>query len=185
MSPAHPASDNAAHDQAVRELDVILANAGVGVVFVKQRTLVRCNQRYADIYGFASPQAAIGRSSVELYACEEDARELGRRAYPLLAAGETFRGEQRMRRQNGELFWTHLTGRLINPEDPSEGSIWIVDDIQERKEADATLADLHAEQQLIFDHAMVGIVFLRGRRVTRCNRAFEQLFGYGPGELDG
>ena len=25
----------------------------------------------------------------------------------------------------------------------------------------------------------------RGRRVTRCNRAFEQLFGYDPGELDG
>jgi diguanylate cyclase (GGDEF)-like protein/PAS domain S-box-containing protein len=185
MSPAHPASDNPAHDQAVRELDVILANAGVGVVFVKQRTLMRCNQRYADIYGFASPEAAVGRSSVELYVSEDDARDLGRRAYPLLAAGETFRSEQLMRRQNGELFWTHLTGRLINPEDPSEGSIWIVDDIQDRKEADATLADLHAEQQLILDHAMVGIVFLRGRRVTRCNRAFEQLFGYEPGELDG
>ena len=185
MSPAHPASDNPAHDQAVRELDVILANAGVGVVFVKSRTLVRCNQRYADIYGFASPEAAIGRSSVELYVSEDDARDLGRRAYPMLAAGETYRGEQLMRRQNGELFWTHLTGRLINPEDPSEGSIWIVDDIQDRKEADATLADLHAEQQLILDHAMVGIVFLRGRRVTRCNRAFEQLFGYEPGELDG
>ena len=169
----------------MRELDVILANAGVGVVFVKARTLVRCNQRYADIYGFASPEDAVGRSSLELYINEAEARDLGRRAYPVLAAGETFRTEQRMRRQNGALFWTHLTGRLINPDDPSEGSIWIVDDIQDRKEADATLADLHAEQQLILDHAMVGIVFLRGRRVTRCNRAFEQLFGYGPGELDG
>ena len=185
MSHAPDASDNPVLDQVVRELDVILANAGVGVVFVKARTLVRCNQRYADIYGFASPEAAVGRSSLELYRTEAEARELGRRAYPVLAAGETFRVEQLMRRQNGELFWTHLTGRLINPDDPAEGSIWIVDDIQDRKEADATLADLHAEQQLILDHAMVGIVFLRGRRVTRCNRAFEQLFGYDPGELDG
>ena len=185
MSPAHHARDKSALDQVVRELDVILANAGVGVVFVKARTLVRCNQRYADIYGFASPEAAVGRSSLALYRSEAEARDLGRRAYPVLAAGETFRSEQLMRRVNGELFWTHLTGRLINPDDPSEGSIWIVDDIQDRKQADATLADLHAEQQLIFDHAMVGIVFLRGRRVTRCNRAFEQLFGYEPGELDG
>ena len=185
MSHAPDASDNPVLDQVVRELDVILANAGVGVVFVKARTLVRCNQRYAEIYGFSSPEAAVGRSSLELYRTEAEARELGRRAYPVLAAGETFRVEQLMRRQNGELFWTHLTGRLINPDDPAEGSIWIVDDIQDRKEADATLADLHAEQQLILDHAMVGIVFLRGRRVTRCNRAFEQLFGYDPGELDG
>lgn len=185
MSLAPDTSDNPALSQAMRELDVILANAGVGVVFVKARTLVRCNQRYAEIYGFDSAEAAVGRSSVELYEHELDARSLGRRAYPLLAAGETFRSEQLMRRQNGELFWAHLTGRLINPDDAADGSIWIVDDIHERKLADAALADLHAEQQLIFDHTMVGIVFLRDRMVTRCNRAFEQLFGYGPGELDG
>jgi diguanylate cyclase (GGDEF)-like protein/PAS domain S-box-containing protein len=185
MSLAPDTSDNPALSQAMRELDVILANAGVGVVFVKARTLVRCNQRYAEIYGFDSPEAAVGRSSVELYESEQDARSLGRRAYPLLAAGETFRSEQLMRRQNGERFWAHLTGRLINADNAADGSIWIVDDIHERKLADAALADLHAEQQLIFDHAMVGIVYLRGRRVTRCNRAFEQLFGYGPGELDG
>jgi diguanylate cyclase (GGDEF)-like protein/PAS domain S-box-containing protein len=186
MSLVPSPSDNSPElGQVLRELDVILANAGVGIVFVKARTLVRCNQRYAEIYGFPSPAAATGRSSVELYESEEDARSLGRRAYAMLAAGETFRGEQLMRRQNGETFWAHLTGRLINPDDPADGSIWIVDDIHERKLADAALADLHAEQQLILDHAMVGIVFLRGRRVTRCNRAFEQLFGYGPGELDG
>jgi diguanylate cyclase (GGDEF)-like protein/PAS domain S-box-containing protein len=185
MSPAPDSSDNPALSQALRELDVILANAGVGIVFVKARTLVRCNQRYAEIYGFDSPEAAIGRSSHDLYESEEDARGLGARAYPVLSAGETFRGEQLMRRQDGELFWAHLTGRLINPDNPADGSIWIVDDVHERRLADAALADLHAEQQLIFDHAMVGIVFLRGRRVTRCNRAFEQLFGYEPGELDG
>lgn len=185
MRPAPDSSPNPALGQVLRELDVILANAGVGVVFVKAKTLVRCNQRYAEIYGFASPEAAVGRSSVELYESEADARQLGRRAYPVLAAGETFRSEQWMRRQNGEMFWAHLTGRLIDPDEPASGSIWIVDDVHERKQADAKLADLHAEQQLIFDHAMVGIVYLRGRRVTRCNRAFEQLFGYGPGELDG
>jgi diguanylate cyclase (GGDEF)-like protein/PAS domain S-box-containing protein len=185
MSPAPDPSDPPALSQVLRERDVILANAGVGIVFVKARTLVRCNQRYAEIFGFDGPQAAIGTSSLELYETEEEARGLGARAYPVLAAGETFRGEQLMRRQNGELFWAHLTGRLIHADDPADGSIWIVDDIHERKLADATLSDLHAEQQLIFDHAMVGIVFLRGRRVTRCNRAFELLFGYGPGELDG
>ena len=185
MSPATDPRDSSALGQALRELDVILANAGVGVVYLKARTLVRCNQRYAEIYGFDSPEAAVGRSSVELYETEQDARSLGARAYPVLASGGTFRGEQLMRRRNGKLFWTHLTGRLINPDDPSEGSIWIVDDIQDRKLADAALADLHAQQQLIFDHTMVGIVFLRERRVTRCNRAFEQLFGFAPGELDG
>jgi diguanylate cyclase (GGDEF)-like protein/PAS domain S-box-containing protein len=185
MCSAPQSSDDPVLRQALRELDVILANAGVGIVFVKQRTLVRCNQRYAEIYGFASPEAAVGTSSVDLYENERVAKDLGSRAYPVLATGQTFRAEQLMRRQNGELFWAHLTGRLIHPEDPAQGSIWIVDDIHECKLADAALQDLSAEQQLILDHAMVGIVFLRGRKVTHCNRAFEQLFGYGPGELNG
>ena len=85
MSPAPDSSDNPALSQALRELDVILANAGVGIVFVKARTLVRCNQRYAEIFGFDSPEAAVGTRSVELYATEEEARGLGARAYPVLA----------------------------------------------------------------------------------------------------
>ena len=32
---------------------------------------------------------------------------------------------------------------------------------------------------------MVGIVFLRDRRLTRCNHHFEQMLGYEPGELVG
>ena len=39
------------------------------------------------------------------------------------------------RRCNGELFWGNLTGRLINPLDTTEGSIWILDDIDEQKRA--------------------------------------------------
>ncbi len=180
-----PTPADAELSQPLRELDIILANAGVGIVFIKQRVVVRCNQRYAEIYGFASPEAAVGASSMALYESLAAYKELGARAYPVLAAGQTYRVEQLARKLNGELFWTHLSGRLINPADPDEGSIWIVDDIHEHKLTEAALRDLTVEQQLILDHAMVGIVFLRDRRVTRCNHAFESLFGYTPGELDG
>jgi diguanylate cyclase (GGDEF)-like protein/PAS domain S-box-containing protein len=38
---------------------------------------------------------------------------------------------------------------------------------------------------MIFDNAMVGIAFQRERKILRCNRQFERMFGYGPGELTG
>jgi PAS domain S-box-containing protein len=41
------------------------------------------------------------------------------------------------------------------------------------------------EYQIIFDNAMVGIVYTVDRVITRCNRRFEELFDYGPGELTG
>ncbi len=172
-------------EQALREREVILETAGVGIVFVKQRQIFRCNQRYAEIFGQTSALSMQGFSSIELYPDEAAFKQLGAEAYPVLASGQRFKAERLMKRRCGELFWCSLTGRLINPADPAEGSIWIVDDISEQKLAEAELLSVTAGQRLILDHAMVGIVFLRERQVTQCNRSFEELLGFAPGELDG
>lgn len=41
-----------------------------------------------------------------------------------------------------------------------------------------------ADYQVIFDNAIVGICYSIDRVIMRCNRRFEQMFGYQPGELD-
>ncbi|WP_394239268.1 diguanylate cyclase [Pseudomonas anguilliseptica] len=41
------------------------------------------------------------------------------------------------------------------------------------------------EHQAIFDNSLTGIAFIRDRTIERCNRSFEQLFGYSSHELGG
>lgn len=171
--------------RALREQQTLLDSAGVGIVFLRQRSVVRCNQRYAEIFGYAQPEHLVGISTETFYPSREAFRDLGRTAYPVLAQGQAFRVERQLRRCDGSLFWGSLTGRLINPQDTAEGSIWILDDIDEQKRAQAALSAAVREKQLLFDSAMVGIVFLRDRRLTRCNHHFEQMLGYEPGELVG
>ena len=175
----------AALQRTLREQQTLLDSAGVGIVFIRHRHVVRCNQCCADIFGLPSPEALVGRKSEALHPSRDDLRALGRAAYPVMACGETFRTERQMRRADGRLFWAHLTGRLINPCDSAEGSIWIIDDIDGHKQAQTQLAKALREQQMLFDNAMVGIVVLRERRLVRCNQHFEQLLGYAPGELLG
>ena len=50
---------------------------------------------------------------------------------------------------------------------------------------DSLIALQPLEYQVVFDNAMVGIVYTIDRKIVRCNRRFEELFGYAPGELDG
>lgn len=52
-------------------------------------------------------------------------------------------------------------------------------------EPDNLIALKPLEYQVIFDNAMVGIVYTIDRNIVRCNRRFEELFGYAPRELDG
>jgi two-component system sensor histidine kinase/response regulator len=49
----------------------------------------------------------------------------------------------------------------------------------------ASLRRASEEQRAFFDAATVGIVLIRDRRIIRCNRMMERLFGYGPGEMIG
>ena len=44
---------------------------------------------------------------------------------------------------------------------------------------------LLAQNKTILNNAVIGIVFLQGRRIISCNKRFEEIFQYPPGELAG
>ncbi|MEI8171739.1 MAG: EAL domain-containing protein, partial [Rhodoferax sp.] len=184
-APAQPHDALAQLQLALREQQVIQDTAGVGIVFIKKRIVIRCNQRFAEFFGHADNHLILGSANRSLFPDEIAFHALGEAAYPVMAQGLAYKSEIQMKRCDGELFWTHMTGKLVNPADTAEGSIWIIDDISEQKAAQAQLQSVMTEQSLILDNAMVGIVFLRERTVTRCNRSFEQLLGFDPGELQG
>lgn len=56
---------------------------------------------------------------------------------------------------------------------------------QRVKERTAQLAAINKEQISIFETASTGIVLMRDRTVVHCNRKFEEIFDYQPGEMDG
>lgn len=129
----------------LREQDVILETAGVGIVFIKQRILIRCNQRFAQIFGYGTSADIVGHSNVSLYPDQASFHALGEAAYPVMAQGLPYKGEVLMKRHDGILFWAHLTGKLVNRIATEEGSIWIIDDITARKQVEMELVQARAD----------------------------------------
>lgn len=178
-------SGTASASSLLNEHQIILDNAGVGICFVLDRRIQRCNHQFAQIHGYASADDMRGMTSMSLYPDAASHKALGQAAYPILARGERYQTERLMRRQDGSRFWCRLTGKMVEPSQPEQGSIWIVEDIDEQRKASEELKTLSHYQQLILDHAMVGIVFLQNRHVTSCNRRFAEMLGYTPQELQG
>jgi diguanylate cyclase (GGDEF)-like protein/PAS domain S-box-containing protein len=58
-------------------------------------------------------------------------------------------------------------------------------EITELKAKEAALSNALAEQQLIFESVSEGIVLLKNRVVTKCNRKFAEMLAYDPEELVG
>ena len=181
----------------LREQEAILATASIGIVFIRDRRIVRCNRRYEEMYGYG-PGELEGKPTAVLYTdISEHAKASA--VYEPLARGETSRRVELRRRKDGTAFWGRVEGRAVDPLDPHRGSVWIVEDVTERRRAEEDLRRLvreqHeseervqralGEQELILDNAAVGIAFVRAREIQRCNRFLEEMVGAEPGELVG
>ncbi|MFO1204968.1 MAG: diguanylate cyclase [Burkholderiales bacterium] len=166
------------------EYEAILQNAWVGILFTRGRRVLHCNTRFAGMFGYG-PGELAGQEGALLFPSRESFEDLGAIVAPRLAAGETVDLEWRMRRRGGDEFWCRLLAKAVSPSKPSEGTIWIAEDVSERRLTQESLRQLVREQQQLLDHATVGIALLRNRCLVRTNPRMEAIFGYAPGEVNG
>jgi diguanylate cyclase (GGDEF)-like protein/PAS domain S-box-containing protein len=66
-----------------------------------------------------------------------------------------------------------------------QGTVWIVEDITERRRHADEMARVLREHEALLSTASVGIAFVKDRRFVRVNRRYEEMYGYDSGELDG
>ncbi|HZQ73395.1 MAG TPA: PAS domain S-box protein [Burkholderiales bacterium] len=163
----------------LREQEAIVGTASIGIVFIKDRRIVRCNRRYEEMYGYG-PGEMDGQPTTILYPGGAG-YEQGGEVYETLARGQTSRRVELRRRKDGSTFWNRADGRAVDPREPHQGSVWIVEDITEQRKAEEELQRVLAEQQALLNNVVVGIQFTRDRKTVRCNRRYEEMFGYAPG----
>lgn len=177
-------SDPGALEQNLLVYKAILDNAGVAVVLTRERHIQCCNPYADELFGWPTG-ALIGQSGAVFHASPEDHEALLQKVRAELCAGSTVEVEFPLQRRDGSVFFAHLVARAIDAQAPCSGTVWIINDISEEYVRRDATARLLREQQLIFERAHTGIVFLRDRIIVRCNPRFEELLGYGPGELIG
>jgi diguanylate cyclase (GGDEF)-like protein/PAS domain S-box-containing protein len=163
-----------------REQEAILDTASIGICFLRERHVVRCNRRMEEMYGYA-PGELNGKPTAITYVDEAD-HARAQESYARMSQGQSYTQSVAKRRKDGSVFWERSTGRAVDPVDPQKGSVWLLEDITEQKRAEEELGRVLAEQQALVNNIVVGICFVRDRKVVRCNRRFEELFGYSAGE---
>jgi len=122
-------------------LDAILDTAFVGIAFTRERTFQHANPRFEEIFGWGAGEL-VGEPGRVVWPSDAAYAEIGHSARALLQKGSAFEGEFQMARRDGSVFWAHLRARALDPQHPgSGGTIWIVDDITERRRVAAALAE--------------------------------------------
>ena len=114
------------------EQELIIEHATTGIVFVKEWRIRRANHRFCEIFGLL-PGEVIGLSLRALTESEPGFLDLDRCAHPVMARGECYEEELPLRNRDGRVIWCFLKGRMIDAANPGQGTIWVVEDITERR----------------------------------------------------
>jgi PAS domain S-box-containing protein len=128
------------------EREAILDNASVGIALTRDRTVQMANRRLEQMLGCGRDEM-VGQPISFAWPGITDLDAAEAYAQPLLAQGETVEMEHSLRRRDGSAFWCRMLARAIDVADPAAGTIWIFEDITERRAVQAALAKARDDAQ--------------------------------------
>lgn len=133
-------------EHSLLEYQVIFENAIVGICSMRNRIMLQCNRRFEEIFGYG-PGELDNISVRVLYPTQEAFARIGR-VYPSFSKHNQYVHEPQLVRKDGKLIWCTVSGRVLDPREPARGSVWVVQDITERKRAENSLRHLNKRLEL-------------------------------------
>lgn len=131
---------DALHENEQR-LQAILENALVGIAHLVDRRFVSVNHRFEEMFGYERNSIKGLRTEI-LFSSQNDFEVVGEQAYSSFRDGSTYRSEWLVQHKNGDEFWCAISAKSIVDGKPELGTIWLYEDISERKRTEEQLRTL-------------------------------------------
>jgi PAS domain S-box-containing protein len=140
------ARDVTATEQARREREAILENALAGISFTRDRRIVMTNARFDEMFGW--PRGSLQNQPLRMVWPNDDAYgEMLAAVGPALARGEQVDLEVPMVRRDGTTFTGRLLAKALDPTQPASGTIWLAEDVTDRRQVEQALARARDEAE--------------------------------------
>jgi diguanylate cyclase (GGDEF)-like protein/PAS domain S-box-containing protein len=170
--------------QARRELQALLNNASLAIMFTCEQRIRRCNAGFLDMFGY-EPGECEGLPVQCVHPDRAAFERTVAASYALFEQGRTYQAEAEFVKKDGTPIWAKVIGYPVNPDDLSHGFVWIAADRTRQRRDEQALREALQENQAILDTAVLGIAVVENGHTLHGNRKMGELFGYLPGEIGG
>jgi PAS domain S-box-containing protein len=167
----------------LEERELILESSIVGIAFLTPEGRFRwANKAMLDIFG---TRGRANTSMEPFYLSREEYLRVGGEVAASVRRGEVYEAELQMRRVDGTPIWVSLSGKAVSRRDLSQGTVWVIMNITERKQLEQQLKKSSSEREAILNSMLVGMVLAVGRRHEWVNEKFAQMVGHPRATLIG
>lgn len=170
--------------QAEELLRAVFEQAAVGINLMDQQgNLIQVNQKQCEMLGYSESEL-VGLPSIALTLPEE--QEQKQKVLQDLLNGkiESYSADKLDVKKNGELLWVTITMSAIRERNQLKYVVTIVQDITERKWAEAQLREQEAQLQAIYESSPIGIAATDYEGKYLCaNPAYQRIMGYDTAQL--
>jgi len=168
-------------EEALRASETRLLNlfqaAPIGLSIVEGRKNGMANNRLFELVGYSAEEAE-GQTPRMFYESDEEYERVGHILYDNLAEhGQAF-VETKLRHKNGTIRNVLISASFLEPNVPTSPVIIAIQDITEKKRAEATL-------QTLLQAAPIGITIVENRVFQYVNEQYCRMTGYTVNELIG
>jgi len=168
--------------ETLAELNTIQQAAPVGILLVSNRVIIRSNEALTRMTGYSREELAWKPANV-LWLSEDDAQRFWDVAEPQIGRTGRYACDRPIRCKDGTMRWARLVGRAIDRTELWKGAIWIIEDLEEARTAQAALARLAedlAQAQRVGRLGSWSRNFDTGEVIYTAEQS--RLFGLDPGE---
>ncbi len=127
---------------ALAELNIIFENTDQSIAFIRDHMITQVNSSFERLFGFRREEI-IGKNRIQFWSqlFHGDYDSFWHQAYENFSQGHVVRQEVELHDKNGKRFWAALTGKAINPAELTQGVIWIIEDVSEKRQAQILLQE--------------------------------------------
>jgi len=172
-------------EESLRLHDEIAANMSEGVYLVRASdgVIAYANPTFEEMFGYEPGEMVGQHVSIVNAPTENSPEETAREIMAFIAANGYWRGEVNNIKKDGTPFWCRASVSVLDHPEYGNVLVAVHTDITDRKRAEDAQR-LHGE---IAANMPGGVHLVRAADgvIVYTNPKFEEIFGYGPGELIG
>ena len=128
---------------SVLEMETIFRTSLVGIILVRDGSIVNANDRASEMFGY-SREAIRSLDIRHFFTGRRSFRRFVRRYLRLLIDSDVEQVEYQLKKKDGSVFPCTLSGKAVNPANLAQGTVWVLEDISRRKEAERELEQAKA-----------------------------------------